>query len=167
MILDELDYEYGITQPIRPSDPVPPAPFASTPGSSGSGGSGSWSRASSSSSRPETWIGELAALRNKLLPLVASEDALASELSGGINVTGGKSGVFMRAGWQALVTSRGAIPIADVRTMREPGKNTGVTNIVAKTLAACQGEIHELWRHPAVKALLKTNKLRLEEYAAL
>ena len=50
-----------------------------------------------------TWPSDLSTLRTKLLPLVAVEDALASDLSGGVTVAGGRTGVFVRAGWQALV----------------------------------------------------------------
>ena len=78
--------------------------------------------------------------------------------------------MYVRSGWQALVSagSGQAWPLADdYRTARKGGQCSALENIVAKTLAACVGEIGELWRHPAVRALLKTNKLRLEEYAAL
>ncbi|TFY51497.1 hypothetical protein EVJ58_g10536, partial [Rhodofomes roseus] len=109
-------------------------------------------------------VDHVAHLRNKLLPLVASEEALASELSGGITVTGGKSGVFVRAGWQALNTATRSWPLADIRNGSGP-RAPVMTDIVAKTLDANQNEIEDLWHHPGVRSLLATNKLRLEEYA--
>src|SRR5258706_7189440 len=44
------------------------------------------------------WPDEITRLRSKLLPLIAIEDSLASELSGGVNVTGSRSDVYVRAG---------------------------------------------------------------------
>lgn len=35
-----------------------------------------------------------------LQPLIQMEDKLASGLSGGIKISGGKTGVFVRDGWQ-------------------------------------------------------------------
>ncbi|KAI9067517.1 G-protein alpha subunit [Trametes sanguinea] len=179
MILDELDYQYGLgtsgraqgdhspsPSPTASSSPaaVPLMPSTSTTSASGSGS------ASSSRSLPNpAWFPELALLRHKLLPLVASEDALAAELSGGITVAGGRTGVYVRSGWQALVSagSGQAWPLADdYRTARKGGQCSALENIVAKTLAVVVGEIETLWCHPGVQGLLKGNKLRLEEYAA-
>lgn len=39
-------------------------------------------------------------LAQDLHPLIQLEDKLASELSGGVKVSGGKTGVFVRSGWQ-------------------------------------------------------------------
>ncbi|KAI0784647.1 G-protein alpha subunit [Abortiporus biennis] len=172
MILDELDFHYPqIATSYHPptagsslSSPVPPS-TASSAGNVFTYYPPSIAHSSRSVSNPDpTWFSELAYLRHKLLPLVASEDALASELSGGVNVTGGKSGVYVRAGWQALVTPTRAWPLADVKSTT-PRPNT-VTLIVAKTLAASQYEIYDLWKHSAVRALLHSNKLHLEESAA-
>ncbi|KAI0369618.1 G-protein alpha subunit [Pilatotrama ljubarskyi] len=167
MILDELDWQYGLgpsaADPIIPGAAVPSPLMPSTSNTSGSGsGSGSSTR-----SLPNpAWFPELALLRNKLLPLVASEDALAAELSGNITVAGGRTGVYVRSGWQALITGNRSWPLADsYRTAMTP-RQSAVTNIVAKTLAASQDEIELLWWHPAVQSLVKANKLRLEEYAA-
>ncbi|PCH35936.1 G-protein alpha subunit [Wolfiporia cocos MD-104 SS10] len=157
MILAELDYEYfsaqGTTAPtVAPS-------LSSSSGDSQSGPSTGYS------SVDPAWIAELSQLRSKLLPLVASEDALASELSGGVTVTGGRTGVYVRAGWQALTTASRSWPLSDIRGTNG-AKAPVMTDIVAKTLAANQDEIEDLWHHPGVRVLLATNKLRLEEYAA-
>ncbi|OCH88154.1 G-protein alpha subunit [Obba rivulosa] len=151
MILAEIDYEF----------PLPRGPIGVAPSISGS-----TSGSSSSGGRPDpAWSHELAQLRTKLLPLVASEDALASELSGGVSVTGGRTGVFVRAGWQTLVTPSRSWPMpADMRAAAS--RPTPVTNIVAQTLAALHEEVTALWRHPGVRYLLSGNKLHLEEYAA-
>ncbi|KAI8972175.1 G-protein alpha subunit [Trametes punicea] len=164
MILDELDWQYGLG--TSGSDPLAVPLMPSTSNTSASG-SGSGNSGSSSRSLPNpAWFAELALLRNKLLPLVASEDALAAELSGGVTVTGGRTGVYVRSGWQALITGKGSWPLSDnYRTTMTP-RQSAVTNIVAKTLAASQDEIELLWWHPGVQSLLKGHKLRLEEYAA-
>lgn len=116
------------------------------------------------------WFPELNYLRSKILPLVASEEALASELSGGITLSGGRTGVYVRTGWQALVTGSRAWPIAGSGSGGGIGsvpRASAVTNIVAKTLQATKDEIYGLWRHPGVLALLRDGKLRLEESASL
>ncbi|KAH9915030.1 G-protein alpha subunit [Epithele typhae] len=153
MILDELDWEYSLS-------PTSPSPAASH--------SGSPSPTSPSAPLPPL---QLAALRHKLLPLVASEDALAAELSGGVTLARGRQGVFVRSGWQALTSAHRQWPLAeDYYASRalpgHGGRQTAVTGIVATTLAASAEEVDALWWHPAVQALLKGNKLKLEEYAA-
>lgn len=149
-IFDALDF------PLAPS-PVPEALAASLYGGSSSD--------SSSAPTESLWSAELVHLRSKLLPLVASEDALAAELSGGVRVGGGRSGVYVRAGWQALITPNRAWPVTDIRNA--VGRPTVVANLVGKTLSATQDEIMELWHNPVVRKLLAANKLRLEESAAL
>ncbi len=163
MILDELDYEYGLGASGGDPLAVPLVPSTSTTSHSGSGSG------SSTHSRPNpAWFPELAMVRNKILPLVASEDALAAELSGGITVSGGRTGVYVRSGWQALNSSNRSWPLSeDYRKGLMTLRQSAVTNIVAKTLAASQDEIEYLWWHPGVQSLLKHNKLKLEEYAAL
>lgn len=116
------------------------------------------------------WQEDLAQLRTKLLPLVAVEDSLARDLSGGVSIggAGGRSGVFVRSGWQALVA-----PVAS-RAWGGGGGHTQqqnggppVNDLVARMLAATKDEVLALWRHPSVRSLLKARKLRLDESAAL
>ncbi|KAH9859156.1 G-protein alpha subunit [Lenzites betulinus] len=160
MILDELDWQYG----LGASGDLPTLPLA--PSTSDTSGSGSHSGSSTRSQPDPTWFPELALLRSKLLPLVASEDALAAELSGGISVSGGRTGVYVRSGWQALISGARAWPLSDNYRTTMTARQSAVANIVATTLAAVQDEIALLWWHPGVQSLLKGNKLRLEEYAA-
>lgn len=112
------------------------------------------------------WQDDLAQLRTKLLPLVAVEDALARDLSGGVavNGTGGRAGVFVRSGWQALVA-----PMASKGWPGTNGSGGGppVNDLVARMLAATKDEVAALWRHPNVRPLIKHRKLRLEESASL
>ncbi|CAL1705989.1 unnamed protein product [Somion occarium] len=176
MILDELDFQYP--QAIQPPSPTNSAPYSPiAPSTASSAGnvfsftppqskipSQSSSYSGSAATPESSWFSELAYLRNKVLPLVASEEALASELSGGITVTGGRTGVYVRTGWQALVTPNRAWPLPDI--LGSSARPSAVTNIVAKTFGATQDEIFRLWRHPAVQSLVRTNKLRLEESAS-
>lgn len=112
--------------------------------------------------------GEVSRLRTKLVPLVAMEDSLASELSGGVAITGGRSGVYVRAGWQALVT-----PLSPNRSHTLPGTGglspgvAHVTNLASRTLISVQNEVDELWKHPAVRILLNNRRIRLDESAPL
>ncbi|EIN11213.1 G-alpha-domain-containing protein [Punctularia strigosozonata HHB-11173 SS5] len=114
------------------------------------------------------WQTELSALRQKLLPLVAMEDSLALELSGGIAVGGGKTGVYVRSGWQALVTPSPSLShlswLSDIR--KAPGRVTVIADLAARSLAALQDGIATIWKHPAVKRLIKSRQLRLDETAA-
>ncbi|TFK82996.1 G-protein alpha subunit [Polyporus arcularius HHB13444] len=160
MILDELDWEYGLG---TSGDPLA---ISLAPSRSGTSRSGSGSGSSTYSKPDPAWFPELALLRSKLLPLVASEDALASELSGGISVSGGRTGVYVRSGWQALNSAARSWPLSDDYRTGMTARQSAVTNIVATTLAASMDEIEYLWWHPGVQKLVKAHKLKLEEYAA-
>ncbi|KAH7916602.1 guanine nucleotide binding protein, alpha subunit [Hygrophoropsis aurantiaca] len=109
---------------------------------------------------------ELSRMRSKLLPLVAMEDSLASELNNGVSITGNRSGVYVRAGWQALVT-----PLSPNRSRTLPGSGgpppavAHVTNLASRTLLAAQNEVDELWKHPAVRILVNNRRVRLDESA--
>jgi hypothetical protein len=153
MILSELDYEFsGQSKDDSPEPnaivevPVnvngePPSPISST--------------------EVQNEIGQL---RAKLLPLVAIEDVLASELSGGVSVSGGRTGAYVRSGWQALVTSNWAL--SDSRSS-ERTQAPEVIALAAKTLGSTTTAIEALWNHRTVKRLLHLRKLRLDESASL
>lgn len=109
-------------------------------------------------------------LRAKLLPLTAMEDILASELNGGVSIAGGRQGVYVRAGWQALVTPSRSYELPDMRNASFDVKAAAVakiTELAAKTLGNSLEEIEDLWQHPAVRRLLQYRKLRLDEAAPL
>jgi guanine nucleotide-binding protein subunit alpha len=151
MILDELDYEFSRirTHPNEPSPAVIEEVDVDSPNESKQ-----WS------SEDENAIAQL---RIKLLPLVAIEDTLASELSGGVSISGGRTGAFVRSGWQALVTPSWAI--SDNRpTVRQASE---VINLTAKTLNTSVDAIKSLWEHHSVKHLLNIRQLRLDESANL
>ena len=112
------------------------------------------------------WSTQISRIRHKLLPLVTIEDSLASELSGGVTVAGGRSGVFVRAGWQSVVTSTRSWPVADMRDGFNASQGV-VATMASRLLVDLQYDIAELWQHPAVKTFLRMRRLRLEESAAL
>jgi guanine nucleotide-binding protein subunit alpha len=175
--------------PVTPGTPGTSTPINIASGSGSSPNSYSYSDSPSTGLGPGIWPTDLSALRTKLLPLVAVEDALASDLSGGVTVAGGRTGVFVRAGWQAFVQpalSRawagisgngaggggGGVGVGmdgDGGGGGIGGKGTGppVNDLVARMLAATRDEVEALWRHPNVRALVKYRKLRLEESASL
>ncbi|KAH9978910.1 G-protein alpha subunit [Lactifluus volemus] len=111
------------------------------------------------------WPPQISRIRHTLLPLVTIEDSLASELSGGVTVAGGRPGVFVRAGWQSVVTSTRSWPVADIHGGTSSGQGV-VANMAARLLSELQYDVAELWQHPAVKTLLRMRRLRLEESAA-
>jgi hypothetical protein len=109
---------------------------------------------------------DLLNIRRNLLPLVAIEDPLASELSGGVSISGGRPGVYVRTGWQALVTPNLNWPNADSRKpLTSHSRVHEVTNLAARTLADALNEVEALWKYPSVRTLMKLRKLRLDESA--
>ena len=163
--------------PHHAYSPASPATPANANVASGSGSSAAFASGSGSASASSTiaggWPDDLSTLRTKLLPLVAVEDALASDISGGVTVAGGRTGVFVRAGWQALVSpalNRAWAGATGRGIAGGGGTGSGgppVNDLVARMLAATKDEVETLWKHPNVRALVKYRKLRLEESASL
>ncbi|KAG6828891.1 hypothetical protein H0H92_006397 [Tricholoma furcatifolium] len=161
MTLDELDYE--LSSRSKEAEDSDPDAIVEIPVASSSTQPLPTHHVSSSNAAIEAIQREIGELRAKLLPLVALEDTLASELSGGVSVTGGRTGAYVRSGWQALVTS--AWPLSDSRTNLAKNHSSEFTQLTAKTLAATIDSIKALWGHRAVKRLVEAKKLRLEESA--
>lgn len=176
MILEELDYEFSLPVQSRPSlgssspqssyqVPSPQTPDESySPGGAaadinGHRNGGGPSPVSGLASGG-VWQDDLQLLRTKLLPLVAVESSLANDLNGGVTVTGGRAGVFVRAGWQG---TGGPSIFGGTSSSRGPPVN----DLVARMLAATRDEVAALWNHASVRTLLKHRKLRLEESASL
>lgn len=136
MMLDELDFDFA-----KPADGTSEEPLQD----------------------PVTAQSDINALRTKLTPLVAMEDSFASELNGGISVSGGRTGIYVRAGWQTLINPVRTRPMADTRFARPQVVGT----LVARNLGNMHREIDELWQHPAVQRLVRLRRLRLEESAPL
>ncbi|KAG6844841.1 hypothetical protein H0H87_003272 [Tephrocybe sp. NHM501043] len=158
MALDELDYEFNSrTKVTEDPNAITEIPVASSSSRT------LLQPASGTDAANEVTQQEIGELRAKLLPLVALEDTLASELSGGVSVSGGRTGAYVRAGWQGLVTS--AWPLGDSRPTPLKRPTAESIQLAAKTLGSTADAIKVLWSHRAVKRLVDTKKLRLEESA--
>ncbi|KLO11726.1 G-alpha-domain-containing protein [Schizopora paradoxa] len=175
MILEELDFEFSQPAQSRPplgsSSPQSSyqAPSPQTPDESYSPGgaaaeinghrNGGGASPVSGLASGGVWQEDLAQLRTKLLPLVAVENSLASDLNGGVTVSGGRAGVFVRAGWQGAGSS-------SIWPGSSSSRGPPVNDLVARMLAATRDEVDMLWNHSSVRTLLKYRKLRLEESAS-
>ncbi|KAJ7650069.1 guanine nucleotide binding protein, alpha subunit [Roridomyces roridus] len=130
------------------------------------------SKASASSSPASGRSNRMVSLRNRLSPLLASDQPLADRLSGGITVSGsGKGGVFVRSGWQARTVDKlGKNKKSDVDYHRgREGYMASAEDVlldeVGRMLSILKDDIRELWAHPTVKGLIMKRKLKLDEWS--
>jgi guanine nucleotide-binding protein alpha-1 subunit len=111
---------------------------------------------------------QMANLRLRLSPLVATENQLADILSGGITVTGsGKGNVYARSGWQfrglgSSVRSKRSRTTSS--NASEKGSEDPFFEDIANMLGACQEDIQALWKHPSVTGSIANRRLRLEAW---
>ncbi|KAF6754577.1 guanine nucleotide-binding protein [Ephemerocybe angulata] len=117
---------------------------------------------------------QIANLRRRLSPLIATDEQLADRLSGGITVSGsGKGSVFVRSGWQsrtvesALGRIRKRPSSEDERYAREGAdeQQDPLVKEIGRMLQLCENDIQELWNHPTVKGLMAKRKLKLDEWS--
>lgn len=101
---------------------------------------------------------EIARLQARLLPLVAAETSIASELNGGFT---GRASSYVRTGWQTWVNS--GRPTSDSTI----SSASDVTSMVASILQHAQDDIEALWRHPLVSKMANLRKLGLEDTSPL
>jgi guanine nucleotide-binding protein subunit alpha len=115
-------------------------------------------------------------MRRRLTPLLATDSQLAHRLSGGVTISGGKSGVLVRSGWQARATEKvgkhfhKSASETDFRRGREPDfEDDGeiLLEEVGRMLSLLKEDIRELWGHPTVKGLIMKRKLKLDEWSEL
>ena len=170
MILEELDHDLQVSTPLPHRSPSPPTrspthtPLTSSP--TNSPAADPWSVPSPAHDAARNIAREeLTQLRTRLLPLVATEDALASDLSGGVTVAGGRTGVYVRAGWQSLLSSATSRTWSNAES--RAGAQRPMNDLVARLLANSRDDVEQLWRHPRVQTLVRLRKVRLEESAAL
>ncbi|TFK22217.1 guanine nucleotide binding protein, alpha subunit [Coprinopsis marcescibilis] len=98
-------------------------------------------------------VQDLSNVRTALLPLVAMEDALASEINGGVSIPGGRSGAYVRSGWQTMLDQKASLKLPETAT------------VAAQTLSRVANEIKLLWKHPTVQHYIEERKIRVEESA--
>jgi guanine nucleotide-binding protein alpha-1 subunit len=157
MLFDELDRQY-------PSTSASLHQLSNEPSTAISSISASSSNSSATAVANSSWPHDLQHFQTALASLIAAEDTLASEVSGGISVSGGRTGVYVRAGWQTLITPHRTW--GDIRGSAAL-RDSDATTLVDRLLRDTKSEIADFWHHPVVKQLLSSNKVRLEESAAL
>ncbi|CAA7269582.1 unnamed protein product [Cyclocybe aegerita] len=120
---------------------------------------------------------QIANLRRRLSPLVATDTQLADRLSGGITVSGsGKGAVYVRSGWQARTIENALGKIKQKRPSSAAEKKAResisqevtpdpMVQEVGRLLEACEEDIHELWSHPTVKGMMAKRRLKLDEWS--
>jgi len=146
-----------------------------SPGSIGYSDAAASTSHSASSRDPSAM--QIANLRRRLSPLVATESQLADRLSGGITVSGsGKGGVYVRSGWQArtIENALGKMKSKRPSTSNEKRPRESheapidpLVQEVGRLLEACEDDIHELWSHPTVKGMIAKRRLKLDEWSEL
>jgi hypothetical protein len=160
-----------------------PSPSTSLLGNGGSDMNGG-SSSSGHSAHPASQLStvnsaptRISTLRHKMAPLMALDSQLADRLSGGVAVSGsGKGGVYVRSGWQARTIESAFGKIkgkqnANDRKTRESVSTEvppdALVEDVARQLADCEEDIHELWGLPIVKTMIAKRRLKLDEWSEL
>ncbi|KAF9263761.1 hypothetical protein L218DRAFT_999230 [Marasmius fiardii PR-910] len=106
----------------------------------------------------ETEKEELFELRTRLLPFANLQDTLATELSGGVSISDGRTDLFVRSGWQGIRSSRN-------RSTELQASEQTVADMAAKALHAARDDITSLWNHPVIRGMVSLRKIRLGESA--
>ncbi|KAJ3520472.1 hypothetical protein NMY22_g12742 [Coprinellus aureogranulatus] len=107
-------------------------------------------------------VAEINRLRTALLPLVSMEDSLASEINGGVSIPGGRSGAFVRSGWQKQLRSDHQASGSEPLFVRLPE----TAHLAAKAISRSSDDIQALWRHETVQHFVENKTIRLEESAS-
>jgi guanine nucleotide-binding protein alpha-1 subunit len=117
---------------------------------------------------------QIANLRRRLSPLIATDEQLADRLTGGVSVSGsGKGAVYVRSGWQARTIENAIGKLrrhpneAEKRSQDGPSHEPQdpLAQEVGRMLQLCEHDIEELWSHPTVKGLIAKRKLKLDEWS--
>jgi hypothetical protein len=110
---------------------------------------------------------DISSLRIRLLPLMALETTLTSELNGGISIAGGRTGAYIRSGWQSLIKPSWSTEVDSKKPEAATVDNRirEITNLVARTMSTSADDIEALWTHEAIRYCVKHRKIRLDECA--
>lgn len=108
---------------------------------------------------------EISSFRIRLLPLLALETTLISELNGGVSIAGGRTGAYVRSGWQSLIKPSWSIG-SDSKKPQADNRIREITNLVARTLATAADDIDALWTHEVIGFYVRQRKIRLDESAS-
>lgn len=109
---------------------------------------------------------DISSLRIRLLPLMALESTLTSELNGGISIAGGRSGAYVRSGWQSLIKPSWSVDSKKPEAATVDNRIREITNLVARTMSSAADDIEALWTHEAIRYCFKHRKIRLDEGAS-
>jgi guanine nucleotide-binding protein subunit alpha len=110
---------------------------------------------------------DVSSLRMRLLPLMALETTLTSELNGGISFAGGRTGAYVRSGWQSLIKPSWAMGVDSKKPeVAVDNRIREITNLVARTMCSAADDIEALWTHEAIRYCVIHRKIRLDECAA-
>ena len=105
---------------------------------------------------------QISSFRIGLLPLLALESTLTSELNGGVSIGGVRTGAYVRSGWQSLMKPRWTIGV----NSKKANRIHETTNLVARTIASAADDIDALWTHEAIRFYIRHRKIRLDESAS-
>ncbi|KAF8802720.1 G-alpha-domain-containing protein [Phlegmacium glaucopus] len=108
---------------------------------------------------------DMSSFRIRLLPLLALESTLTSELNGGVSIGGGRTGAYVRSGWQSLITPNWSIG-PESKKPQVDNRIREITNLVARTLASSADDIESLWTHETIRSYVSHRKIRLDESAS-
>ncbi|KAJ2929694.1 hypothetical protein H1R20_g7398, partial [Candolleomyces eurysporus] len=112
-------------------------------------------------------VSEIIRLRTALLPIVAMEDALTSEINGGVSIPGGRNGGYVRSGWQKLRSEKQQSPDSPTAEGSTFVKLPETASLAAKAISRSAMDIKALWQHRAVQHFINNKTIRLDESAAL
>ena len=108
---------------------------------------------------------EISSFRIRLLPLMALETTLTSELNGGVSIAGGRTGAYVRSGWQSLIKPSWSAA-ASTKKPQLDNQIREITNLVSRTMSSAADDIAALWSHEAVRFYIRNRKIRLDESAS-
>lgn len=98
---------------------------------------------------------------------MALETTLTSELNGGISLAGGRSGAYVRSGWQSLIKPSWSTEVDSKKPeVTVNNRIREITNLVTRTMSSAADDIEALWTHEAIRYCVKHRKIRLDECAA-
>ena len=98
---------------------------------------------------------------------MALESTLTSELNGGMSVGGGRTGAYVRSGWQSLIKPSWSTGVDSKKPeVTVDNRIREITNLVARTMFSAADDIEALWTHEAIRYCVIHRKIRLDECAA-
>lgn len=106
---------------------------------------------------------ELTSLRVRLLPFMALESLLASEVNGGTTYAGGQPEPLVRHGWQSRI-----VPAWKLKCnfSQRTSRRWDLAVLGGRTLANVVDDIDKLWSHWVTRFYIKKRKIPLSDNAS-